>query len=271
MACRNDYETLFMKHGISRRELCSMTEVEFLKTLEFFLSEGQQIDESNTDASVASQYRYISPKIARIQPKTERAPTYDENEAIRIAIMNSLEDQCPSSNQTSREATSGQSASYSHVLHPQHQSTTLKTEAQELRAEQNREYREACEEVERRTFDAHNQDWMKANAAQLESEQREEKEAEVISKYYGLPAEPAEGTTIATFVRGKRYIRKFDPKAHAADVYAWVAGQTIDAGSEKLFFDEFELRIAGGGVIDADLALDKQGLKGRVMVQVHEI
>jgi hypothetical protein len=185
--------------------------------------------------------------------------------------MNSLEDQYPSSNQTSREAISGQSASCTHTLHPQQQNTTPKTKAQELRAEQNREYQEACKEAERRTFDARNQDWVKANAAQLESEQRKEKEAEVISRYYGLPAEPAEGTTIATFVRGERCVRKFDPKARAADVYAWVAGQTIDSASEKLFFDEFELRIAGGRVVDADLALDEQGIKGRIMVQVHEI
>jgi hypothetical protein len=62
-------------------------------------------------------------------------------------------------------------------------------------------------------------------------------------EYDSLPTEPTEGTTIATFVGGERYIRRFDPKARAADVYAWVAGQTIDFDDNQLFFDEFELRM----------------------------
>jgi len=261
-----------------------MTEVEFQKTLQYFLDEDHKVSESNPYAQVTSQYRYVSPKVAQTHPQTQaQARTqagdhhydydYDEDEAIRIAIMNSLEDEFPKNNQHSEEPTSCQSSvsssssSYSYAFHNQQKPTGPMSEVQQ----QDCEYRAVCEAVDQQNFDIRNQEWLEANAAQVAEEEKQKKEAEVISRYYGLPPEPNSGITIAVIINGERCIRKFNPKMCASDVYSWVAGQTINCDDEKLFLDEFELIIPGKGVLDPELTLEEQELKGRIMLQIHDL
>jgi hypothetical protein len=254
-----------MSHGISRRELCSMREAEFQKTLQYFRGDGRHIDDSNNLARVTSQYRYVSPKVSQ-RPAAPEA-NYDEDDAIRIAIMNSLDDQLPKSTPPQREATSCQSSSYSYVFHEPRSPTGPLSEIQQ----QDLEYKAVCEAADQKDFDSRNQEWFSANETQIAEEESRGKEAEAIARYYGLPPEPSAGTTIAVVMDGQRKMRKFDPKRPAADVYSWVAGQTINADDGKLFIGEFELAVPGKGVIDPELTLDEQGIGGRVMVQIHEV
>lgn len=128
MSSRNDYENLFLQHGISRSELCMMTDTEFQKTLQYFLSEPSSNTTTN-NYSNSSQYRYISPKLyaqresqmrrSRREPMIQRErgidspyqssqPTqasyssypdysqyqqYDEDAALQAAIQSSLQEQ----------------------------------------------------------------------------------------------------------------------------------------------------------------------------------
>jgi hypothetical protein len=76
-----------MRHGISRRELSSMAEAEFRKTLAYLRGDGRHIDDSNPFARVTSQYQYVSPKVPQ-SPATD-----DKDDATQTVIMNSLNDQ----------------------------------------------------------------------------------------------------------------------------------------------------------------------------------
>lgn len=117
MISRNDYENLFIQNGISRSELCMMTNAEFQKKLRYFLS-NSTTNQSNSN-SVNSQYRYISPKLyaereARMRresrepsfnneresehvnsnyPDYSQYQQYDEEAALQAAIQSSLQDQ----------------------------------------------------------------------------------------------------------------------------------------------------------------------------------
>jgi hypothetical protein len=247
MSLRNDYEDLFMRHGISRRELCSMTEVEFQKTLDAFLNEKPTADSKhNTD--VTSQYRYISPKMAQFHASSAE---YDDEEALQQAIENSLEEYYASN---TRNAKSQQAF-----------------DDNRIREEQDSEYRTLCENVEQQRFDTRNQEVFNANEAVIAEELQQEREGEVIGRFYSLPPEPATGTTIAVVVNGVRCIRKFDPQRLAADVYSWVAGQTIHSDEDKLYFDEFELVMPGKGVVDPDRTLEEQKMSGRIILQIDQL
>jgi hypothetical protein len=247
MSIRNDYEELFVSRGISRQEVCSMTDAEFQKTLDYFLNERQSPHDSHPYAGVASQYRYVSAKLARARPPP--ADDFDDD-ALRRAIASSLEDQ-------RRRAA------------PAHDSA--RADAGAVRAAQDREYREAYDDAQQQDFDARNAAIYQTNAALIAEERQQERECEVVRRYYSLPAEPARGTTIAVHVNGERCVRRFDPARRAADVYSWVAGQTIHSDEGKLYFDEFEVLVAGGGVVDPEKTLDEQGLRGRVMLQIAEV
>jgi hypothetical protein len=242
MSVRNDYEELFVRHGISRKEVCAMTEAEFQQTLDHFLNERNPVREDNS--VITSQYRYISPKMAQFYA-AQQQDWEDEEEALQRAIQDSL---------LETSATPGQQS--------------VRSEASQVREEQDHEYKAACEDAEQQTFESRNQDIFVANEAAIAQEQQEERDGAVIGRYYSLPAEPATGTTIAAVVNGERCIRKFDPDRPAADVYSWVAGQTIHSDEGKLYFDEFELAMAGKGPVDPERTLKDQGMTGRVMLQV---
>jgi hypothetical protein len=257
---RNDYEELFLRHGISRQELCSMTEVEFQKTLKYFLSENPEISNDIPDARTTSQYRYVSAKLVNAQ--VYAPDNYNEEEALQIAIMNSLEDQDQHS-ANSNSSISEQS--------PQAPVAPPYSDFHRLREEQDRDFRAACEEAQQQTFDARNQEIFNANEAIIAEENQQERDGEVIARYYSLPSEPTSGTTIAVVVNGERCVRKFNSHCPAADVYSWVAGQTIHTDENKLYFDEFELVIPGRGVLDPERTLEEQGMTGRMMVHVHQL
>ena len=108
------------------------------------------------------------------------------------------------------------------------------------------------------------------NQQQIEKEEIEQKIGEVVSKYYSLKPEPKTGTTIAVNLNNQRIMRKFDPNSKGEDIYAWVAGQTIDEedDDDKLFMDNFELQVNGIGIVSHEKTLLEQGIKGRVMMNV---
>jgi hypothetical protein len=239
MSLRNDYERLFMGHGISRQEVCSMTDVEFQKTLDYFLNDEQPAD-NNPHAGVTSQYRYISPKMAQFYSANAAC---DDDEALQQAIRDSLNEH--------------------YAARAQHE-----FDDNCIREEQDREYRTACDDADQQTFDTRNQELFHANEAVIAEELQQERDGEVIGRYYSLPPEPMTGSTIGVMVNGERCVRKFDPQCLAADVYSWVAGQTIHCDEGKLYFDEFELAMVGKGVVDPNQTLAEQGMSGRIMLQV---
>jgi hypothetical protein len=245
MSLRNDYEQLFVQHGISRQEVCSMTENEFQKTLAYFLEENG-LPDSSPFPGITSQYRYISPKMAQLHGAN--CECEDEEQALQRAIQNSLEEY--------------------YVSNARNAKPTPEFEDNRIRDEQDHEYQMACEDAEQDTFNTRNQEIFNANEAIISQELQQERESAVIGRYYSLPPEPPIGTTIAIVLNGERYIRKFDPQRSAADVYSWVAGQTIHCDEGKLYFDEFELAIAGKDVVDPNRTLEDQGLTGRIMLQI---
>jgi hypothetical protein len=244
MCVRNDYENLFLQHGISRQEVCSMTEVEFQKTLDVFRNEPADITGNNPYAGGTSQYRYISPKLAHLHAANQINDDYEED--LQRAIQNSLAEQSECKNRT----------------------ISSQFEDNRIRDEQDQEYRTACDDAQQQTFDVRNQEIYTANEELIAEELQQEREGAVIGRYYSLPIEPATGTTIAVVVNGERCIRKFDPQRLAADVYSWVAGQTIHCDEGKLYFDEFELAMAGKGVVDPEKTLEEQGMTGRILLQI---
>jgi hypothetical protein len=170
--------------------------------------------------------------------------------------MNSLNDQRPHD-----------TTSYSHVFCEPRQPAGPLSEVQQ----QDLDYKAVCEAADKSEFESLNNERFATNEVQIAEEENRGKEAEVIARYYGLPPEPSAGTTIAVVIDGQRKTRRFDPKRAAADVYSWVAGQTINADDGKLFIVEFELAVPGKGPIDPERTLYEQGIDGRVMVQVHEV
>jgi hypothetical protein len=218
-----------------------MTEVEFQKTLDYFRNDTGDITENNPYAGVTSQYRYISPKLAHLHAANQTNDDYEED--LQRAIQNSLAEQ------------------YGPTISSEY-------EDNQIRDEQDQEYRMACDNAEQQTFDVRNQEIYTANETLIAEESQQEREGEVVGRYYSLPREPAAGTTVAVIVNGERCIRKFDPQRLAADVYSWVAGQTIHCNDGKLYFDEFELAMAGKGVVDPEKTLEEQGMTGRIMLQI---
>jgi hypothetical protein len=222
-----------------------MTENEFQKTLAYFLEENGFPDNS-LFPGITSQYRYISPKMAQFHATNFECE--DEEQALQQAIQNSLEEY--------------------YASNPRNAKPTPEFDDNQIRDEQDHEYQTACEDAEQDTFNTRNQETFNANEAIIAQELQQEREGAVIGRYYSLPPEPPTGTTIAVFLNGERCIRKFDPQRPAADVYSWVAGQTIHCDEGKLYFDEFELSIAGKDVVDPNRTLEDQGLTGRIMLQV---
>lgn len=350
MHSRNDYENLFLQHGISRNELCMMTDAEFQKTLQYFLSNPDTNNQYNNYANnSSSQYRYISPKLyaqresqmrrprrepmiqttggwePAYQPSHQSSYSYqreeptnqsnensfeqqypdysqyqqiDEDEALQAAIQSSLQEHYQSIPSQEMEPEQEQenypseenngfngyqeeqepdpepevpSSSYSHVFKQTKKNERIpQNEAQRLLDEQNRDYHKCVEEAFQREMEENLAKHYEENQQQIEKEEQEQRIGEVVSKYYSLKPEPAQGTTIAVMINGQRYIRKFDPNSKAEDVYAWAAGQTIDEEDEdeKLYFYNFELQAPGIGVISPDETLAEQGVKGRVMLNV---
>jgi hypothetical protein len=110
-----------MKGSVSRPSFCSLTRVEFQKTIESFLIEGQQICESNPSPGITSQYRYISPKLAQAQHEPERETGSHKEEVIRIFVLNSLGDQYLNNSPDSCNGISGQLRSYSRGVYARQQ------------------------------------------------------------------------------------------------------------------------------------------------------
>jgi hypothetical protein len=50
-----------------------------------------------------------------------------------------------------------------------------------------------------------------------------------------------------------------------------VEGQTIHNDKDKLYFDDFEIVVAGGAVVEPERTLEEQGLNGPVIVQISEV
>ena len=286
---RNDYESLFVRHGISRRALADMTDSDYRGALAQILNE--ESSHPNYYAPEAdSRYRYISPSLAAEERRMqeEYQSGYDEEEALRIAMMNSLEDQWnqyahspsmepvnpePVYQETMQHAQSEPdmaSSSYSYVFKPHKEGPAPTTEAQQIVRDQDDEYRAACEEATRNEIHANSDLHFQENEAMIAEEEKNNKEGEVMRLYYQLPPEPAAGTTIATMLNGERLMRKFGLDEMAGDIYAWIAGENnlLDT-PDKLYVDNFELRLPGGVVIDPNQTLAQQGLKGRIMVQVN--
>lgn len=364
MSSRNDYESLFLQHGISRNELCMMTDAEFQKTLQYFLDNPNSYQQTTDYSNSGSQYRYISPKLyaqresrmrrSRREPMIQtqggwepayqpsnssyqnsydsyQAPQssyqssqdsntvypdysqyqqYDEDAALQAAIQSSLQDhnqymqnqeqEIPADNYNNedynqvyeqylemppeapreQEAEHDQelepepeypSSSYSHVFKPTKKNERIpQNESQRLLDEQNRDYNRCVEEAFQREMEENLAKHYEENQQQIEREEQEQRLGEVVSKYYSLKPEPATGTTIAVMLNNQRYIRKFDPDSKGEDVYAWVAGQTIDEEDEdeRLYFYNFELQAPGIGIISPDETLAEQGVRGRVMMNV---
>lgn len=234
---RNDYESLFIRHGISRHTLCGMTDIQFRSTLHDLL---RSEDESFHHDESSSHYRYVSQPVV---PQYE-----DDDEAIRIAIMNSLEDQTGMNSAQSDE--------------------------QLLRYAQNAEYAEACAQANIEDVEEEGRKHYEVNAAIIEEEERHAREADVIGRYYRLTPEPTTGVTIAAIVKGERLTRRFGTTEQAINIYSWVAGEnnmSAECDTDLLHFGEFELRRPAGAVINPDQTLEEQSLTGRVLLDIHEL
>lgn len=287
---RNDYETLFVRHGISRRELSAMTDMQYHAALDRILNEESESPQYYSPEA-DSRYRYISPKLMEEEQRMQQEyqSGYDEEEAIRIATMNSLQDQwnqyshspsmesyrqepvCETPIHHAQSTSDIPSSSYSYVFKPQQESAPM-NESQQIVRDQDDEYRAACEQATRDEIHANSDLHFQENEALIAEDERNNKEAEVMRLYYQLPPEPATGTTIATILNGERIMRKFSPQEPAANVYAWIAGENnLSDTPDKLFVDNFELRLPGGVVIDPTQTLEEQALKGRIMVQVNSL
>jgi hypothetical protein len=279
MFCRNDYESLFLQHGISRRELCSMTNAEFEKTLAYL----KQVKPNsqglgNSSLGFSSQYRYISPQPAQQYQRPAREPEYaafdagyDEEESRRRTIMNSLNvnysrssaaPTCPPND----HACSSYSPAYKEASRPNESPLTAN---QRIIREQNREYAQACDAAAEANWNARNEAHFRETESAIKAAELEDREREVVSRYSRLGAEPETGTTIAVQVNGQRRVRRFAFNELCRNVYTWVAGQTIHNETDRLLFDDFELRAPGIGVLDPEQSLAEQGLIGRVMIHVN--
>ena len=215
-----------------------------------------------------SQYRYVSQSLVDQSDMGQYQGGYDEEEAIRIATMNSLQDQF---NAYQRDRSERRSApSQDPCAEPVREDSTPASSHRDIIIDQDRAYQDACEEHDRRTREAESQHHFEENEKEIAEQEQQSKEAEVMRLYYGLPPEPQTGTTVAVMSNGERLVRKFSSDEKAGDIYIWIAGQSVLADAEeKLFLDEFELRMPGGIVVDPNQTLEQQGLEGRVMVQVH--
>jgi hypothetical protein len=273
MSCRNDYEALFLQHGISRRELCSMTNPEFEKTLAYL--QETKSEPHDTSMEFSSQYRFVSPKLAQqyqnYAPEPEY-PAYDEEEALRQAIMNSLNENYHHSNLNPAANPHDAGSSYAHVYKPASKPDESRlTVNQRIIREQNREYVEACDAAAQANWDARNEAHFQENESMIAAAEQQEREGEVLCRYYALGSEPTTGTTIAVQINGQRVMRRFAGDELCRNVYTWVAGQTIHDDADRLFFDNFDLRAPGIGVLDPEQTLEEQGLSGRVMLHVNRL
>lgn len=339
MSIRAEYAPVLERYGFTDDEICEMSDAEFQKSVQYVLSQQKYYSQP-----AATQYRYVSPKIYAQQQATRKAPLvandsgfepayqpnsinnypsyeqqyyqgyepdYDEEEAIRQAMMNSIndyeeyqakmtrenEEQYYQQNQVEQqdnyhneypeqsedlpiqeepeqpqqvqeeEQIPQSSYSYSYV---QPKNVGYQTENQRILSDQDREYNEACEKAFSEEMNNRQDEYYEANNYLIQEEMKREREAAVLGKYYGLPEEPKQGVTIAVMMNGKRLIRKFNPDEYGIDVYAWVAGQTIDEEPDsRLYFDNFELGIGGGHIIDMNQTLQEQGVTGRVLININ--
>ena len=326
MISRNNYENLFMQHGISRQELCMMTDFQFKQMLQYFLNNPVVRNNENE-----TQYRFVSQKQyeenQRKMKHGNREPLiahksgmdsayqtqqgnnynqnneyqyYDEEAAFQQALYASMRDQynqqdnnnygdyyqeqnqnvihqdysepnfAQNNNEPNAESEMHPSSSYSYVYKENPTSQRIaQNDDQRVFDEQTMEYQKCCEEAFQKDMEKNLAEHYENNQQQIEREEKERKFGEVVSKYYSLKPEPPTGTTIAAFIHNERLMRKFDPNSLGQDVYTWVAGQTIDdPDDDKLFFDNFQLQIAGFGILNPEQTLAEQGIKGRVMVNV---
>ncbi|KAH0787774.1 hypothetical protein GPJ56_008297 [Histomonas meleagridis] len=267
MSSRNDYEKLFLQHGYSRDEICSMPEKVFQRTLESFLNEGQSPEMSYYPET---QYRYVSQRqaqenqkryeeyFANLQSQQGQNPDYpqdyNEDEAIRLAMQRSLEENYAHPEQECPQ--------FTYNNQPNYQS------ARDIIHDQNCEYRDACDQAFQTEMENNHNRHYEENEAIIREEEHNQREAEVIGRYYGLKPEPESGIAIAVNLFGQRIIRKFDPNELAKDIYSWVAGQTINE-EQKLYFDMFNLRLPNGQVLNPDMTIGEQGIRGRTMLQIE--
>ncbi|KAH0792262.1 hypothetical protein GPJ56_003788 [Histomonas meleagridis] len=280
MCSRNDFENLFIQHGYRRDEICSMPEKVFQRTLDSFLNEDQSPEVNPYYPE--TQYRYVSQRQA--QENQKRYAAYlaelqkqqqqqnqnrqansayqdcDEEEALRIAMMRSLEEnyakpkeECPQPSNPNNDQTN----SYRNIQN-----------SRNIINEQNNEYRDACEQAFQTEMEQNHNKHFEENEAIIREEEQNQREAEVIGRYYGLKPEPQTGIAIAVNIFGQRYIRKFNSCDLAKDIYSWVAGQTINE-DQKLYFDMFNLRKPNGQVLDPEMTLEEQGIKRSTMLQIE--
>ena len=247
---------------------------------------------NSSTQSIQSSY-HQSQDDNTVYPDYSQYQQYDEDEALQAAIQSSLQDQnqymqnqaqnsCTDTNDYDDQYQQNSdvqqepepevpSSTYSHVFNPtQRNERVPQNEHQRLFDEQNRKYRECLEEAAQREMEQNFANHYEENQKQIEREEQEQKIGEVVSKYYSLKPEPKVGTTVAVTLNNQRIIRKFDPNSKGEDVYAWVAGQTIDEEDEdkRLYFYNFELHIPGVGILSPEETLAEQGIKGRVMMNV---
>lgn len=264
MCSRNDFEDLFLQRGYLRDEICSMPEDVFRRLLDSFLNEDNS--NSNPEIRTSSQYRYVSQRQA--QENQRRYEEYvqnmrsqyqneeDEDEAMRIAMMNSLNENYANAPGSSTAADSANSADNANT-----------GSSADIVDEQNAEYANARNEAYQTELENSFAKHFEENERIIEQEREQQREAELVGRYYGLKQEPATGVTVGIMLRGKRFVRRFDPAELAADVYSWIAGQTIHE-DERLYLDMFQLKKATGEVVDPDATLQDQNIKGRIMLQI---
>lgn len=284
MCNRNDYEDLFIQRGFLRDEICSMPQDVFEKLLNSFLNEDNSNAGNNKYSS--SQYRYVSQKQAQenqkryeeyIKNMKNQYQNEDDDEAMRIAMQNSLNENYAGSNNNVADEDEAMRIAIQNSLKENYANTNEnpnnenenehQQDDKSIIKDQDEEYMNATNEAYKTELEDNFSKHYEENQKIIEQENQNQREAELIGRYYGLKEEPATGVTIAIMLNGKRYIRKFNPTDLAKDIYSWIAGQTINE-DDKLYLDMFQLKKATGEVIDPNLSLQDQNLKGRIMLQI---
>jgi hypothetical protein len=134
---------------------------------------------------------------------------------------------------------------------------------------QDQEYQDACAAYTREMEEQRRLEEQKILEEQNELERIAEQTALLQAKCLSLPPEPAQGTTIAINLDGKRKMRKFGADEPGEHVYYWVASEFISAGQTKEI-EEFEVRFIDK-VIDKEATLEEQNITGRVVLSVCEL
>lgn len=155
---------------------------------------------------------------------------------------------------------------------PRPKSNPVLTESMEIRQIQDIEYIEAVEREKQKAREEEQKKRLEENKIKLEEAKKQKRANDVLMQFNSLAPEPEKGTIIAVQMpNGKRITRKFDPSVKGVQIYAWIAGQTLDSPEEeKLFLDSFEVNTTIGKTkVDIEKTLVEQELTGRIMLIIN--